>query len=117
MSNILLIVFTVLFMAVILFNKEKQFDPSVSEVDTSPPIKTKASYSKAFVHFVTALALYLLMVVLGLNPFLALIPMAVGIPGWEWSQGFWNKTDIWAGAAGTVTGLVAVLVGAFIIMA
>lgn len=98
MYSLSTVIFAIVIILVVIVNKKYQIDPSVGE--TKPKITDKAQYPKFYVHFVTALASFLAMHMLGVPIVWGVILLGTGIFGYEWSQGFWNKLDIVAGFAG-----------------
>lgn len=95
------VIFATIVLLIVGLNRTLGFDASVGE--TKPKPTDKATYPKAYVHFVTAMASFWTMVLCGVNFWAAIAIMLVAIPLYEWSQKFINKWDMFFGALGVLT--------------
>ena len=95
-------------LAVVLLNRFVGFDKSVGEFH--PKITDKATYPKFYVHWVTAVTIAWFMWITGLSFIEIAALMIVAIPAYEWSQKFFNRLDMLAGAIGVATTFIVIYV-------
>jgi len=72
----------------------------------TPRLRNKATYPKAFVHFITALAIIMVAVRLGVDDLYAAIILSLSLPLWEATQGGTiDGFDIGAGFLGVLVSI------------
>lgn len=101
------LLFAAVALVLILLNRWKPYDPSVGE--TKPKWTDKATYPKAYVHFIGGYAGAAFLWQMGLPPVWILGILFPAAVAYEWSQRFFNGLDIIAGWAGACLFVILLL--------